>query len=330
MNNWLSLSIKRQFDLFNLLSAKTGLQPQAIEKDAWVSLILRLIFKTNFAEHLVFKGGTSLSKAYQLIERFSEDIDLSIDRKYFGYGEILTKGDIRRLRRKSHDFASNEVCNELKEQLVSYGVEKSLFTVEVENTQISDKDPEIVSVRYKSVFEELPYISSRVIVEIGARGLTQPAELKEITSIIDEHYKDSPLNEGVFEVRTIVPEKTFLEKLILLHEEFKRPQERIRHLRMSRHLYDIGQIINSEFGAKAFVNQKLFSDIIAHRKMFTPIKTVDYEKLKLSNLSFIPPKEFLELYRKDYAEMQENMIYGNSLNFNDLIKLLRTNYPNKI
>jgi predicted nucleotidyltransferase component of viral defense system len=97
MKTWLNLPKQRQLDLFDQLSAMTGIMPQAIEKDARVTLILRIIFSSRIEQHLVFKGGTSLSKAYKIIERFSEDIDIAIDRKYLGFEGDLSKGEIRKL-----------------------------------------------------------------------------------------------------------------------------------------------------------------------------------------------------------------------------------------
>ena len=98
MNNWLSLTRDQQLNLFNQTSDATGLPSYSIEKDAWVTLVLRMLFTSELSEHIVFKGGTSLSKCYNLIERFSEDIDLAIDREFFGFEGDLTKGEIRRLR----------------------------------------------------------------------------------------------------------------------------------------------------------------------------------------------------------------------------------------
>ena len=109
--NWLNLSKYKQQELFKQLSVKTCIQPQAIEKDAWVTLVLRIIFNSQISEYLVFKGGTSLSKAYKLIQRFSEDIDFALDREYLGFKGELTKGQIRKFRRKSHDFVSNEMLD---------------------------------------------------------------------------------------------------------------------------------------------------------------------------------------------------------------------------
>lgn len=326
MKNWLKLPIDKQIDLFNQLSAKTGIQPQAIEKDAWVTLILRMIFNSEISEFLVFKGGTSLSKAYNLIERFSEDIDISLDRKFLGFEGNISKGEIRKLRKESHKFVSTQMIEIIRKRFENHDIKKELFQIEVENTKISDQDPEIITINYQSVFDELTYIPKRVLIEIGARSLMEPIEQREIVSIIEENYPGSPFSEGKFEVNTVIPEKTFLEKMILLHEEFQKPKEKIRYHRMSRHLYDIGQIITTEYGKKALADEDLFNKIIAHRELFMPIKTVDYKKLRLKGLRIIPPDDFLELYRKDYVEMQENMIYGKSLGFYELMELLNVKY----
>ena len=206
-------------ELFKQLSFKIGIQPQAIEKDAWVTLVLRIIFNSEVAEHLVFKGGTSLSKAYGLIKRFSEDIDIAVNREFLGFAGELTKGQIRKLRKKSHTFVSNEMSNIIVDEFERHNIDKHLFKTDVENTKISDQDPEIIKITYQSVFDELSYIPGRILIEIGARSLIEPAEMKKIKSIIDENYPESSFTEAPFLVKTVIPEKTFLEKMILLHEE---------------------------------------------------------------------------------------------------------------
>ena len=327
MNNWLNLSKTQQVDLFNQLSAKTGIQPQAIEKDAWVTLMLRMVFSSEIEQYLVFKGGTSLSKAFKLIERFSEDIDIAIDRKYLGFNGELTKGEIRKLRRKSHKFVSTEMVGILTKELDSYGITNNLYEIVVENTKISDQDPETIKVSYKSVFEKTPYLPQRVLIELGARSLLEPFTKTTINSIIDEHYPKSVFTESAFSANTIIPEKTFLEKLILLHEEFQKPEEKIRHERMSRHLYDIGQIIKTDYGQKAINDVELFNSIIGHRQKFTPVKIVDYENLTIDQLQILPPEKFYDLYENDYKEMLESMIYGKNLDFDKLIELIKQEHP---
>ncbi len=137
--NWLNLPKNKQQELFKQLSVKTGIQPQAIEKDAWVTLVLRIIFGTQISEYLVFKGGTSLSKAYKLIQRFSEDIDLAINREYLGFQGELTKGQIRKLRRKSHDFVSNEMLNLLINEFKSKVLTNNYLSLKLRTQRFQTK-----------------------------------------------------------------------------------------------------------------------------------------------------------------------------------------------
>jgi len=320
MNNWLTLPKEEQIELFTQIGVKTNLPPQAVEKDAWVTLILRMIFTSEVASHLIFKGGTSLSKAFNLIHRFSEDIDLGIDRKHLNFEDDLSKGQIRKLRRACHTFVSKDLYELLEKQLSEYGIDANLYEMVVENTQVSDQDPETIKVNYQSLFEDVSYLPKRVLIEVSARSLIEPNQEVAIKSMIDEHYPETDFSEQEFIVNTTNPQKTFLEKLILLHEEFQKPKEKIRHLRMSRHFYDIGQILHSEYGRTALKNTTLFESIIAHRSVLTPMKTTDYKTLNLKNLNIIPPDEMLENYRADYKEMQNSMIHGESIDFDELLQ----------
>jgi len=319
MSNWLSLDKGRQVDLFTQAGAETGMPPLAIEKDAWITLVLRMLFASELSEHIVFKGGTSLSKVYGLIERFSEDVDLAIDRSYFGYEGMLSKGEIRKLRRSSHDFSLNVAPKILKAQLEEYGIDSGLFDIVVPNTAVSDQDPEIIFVNYKSVFEEEGYLPDRVQIEIGARSLNEPFASNSISSIIDETFGNSIFTEEPFDVKSIIPEKTFLEKMILLHEEFQKPEDKIRSQRMSRHLYDIYTIHNTEYGSSALKNDDLFRLICTHREVFTPVRGVAYGALKLSDLNILPTGNLAGHYKDDYQAMRENMIYGESPEFEELV-----------
>ena len=296
MNNWLSLKTEQQIELFIQAGAETGLPPFTIEKDAWVTLVLRMLFASELSEHIVFKGGTSLSKVYNLIKRFSEDVDLAIDRSFLGFEGILSKGEIRKLRRASHDFSLKKMPEILLAQLEAYGIDSALFEIDVPNTKVSDQDPEIVYVNYNSVLEEEGYLPNRVQIELGARSLNEPSSASSIGSIIDETFGDTEFVEEPFDVKAIVPEKTLLEKMILLHEEFQKPAEKIKSHRMSRHLYDIYSIHSTEYGESALKDEKLFRAICTHRAVFTPVKGVDYYELKLSDLNFLPTGDLEDQY----------------------------------
>ena len=328
MNNWLTLSKEEQVELFTQIGVRTNLPPQAVEKDAWVTLVLRMIFTSKLAKYFIFKGGTSLSKAFSLIQRFSEDVDLGIDRVYLGFEGELTKGQIRKLRRACHRFVSTELSKTLQEQLNEYGIDSQHYNILIENTEVSDQDPETIKVNYQSVFNEVSYLPQRILIEISARSMIEPNQEVIIKSLIDEQYSETSFVESEFTVHATNPQKTFFEKLILLHEEFQKPTDKIRHLRMSRHFYDIGQILDSEYGQDALKNSALFENIIAHRKVLTPMKTTDYDVLSLKTLNITPPEEQLKNYRADYKEMQNSMIHGRSEDCDVLLeKIIKTLKP---
>jgi hypothetical protein len=301
--------------IYQDVSNKMGLPPQAIEKDVWVTLMLRMIFTSDHADHFIFKGGTSLSKAFNLINRFSEDIDLGIDRKYLGYEGDLTPGLVRKLRRKCHSYVSGDLKNILENKLIDYGIDPRSYELKVENTQVSDQDPETILVNFKSLFDEVSYLPNNIKIEVSARSLIEPNQKVSIQSWIDQQYPGAAFIGEPFEVIATDPRKTFLEKLILLHEEFQKPSEKIRYYRMSRHFYDLDQLLNSEFGTAALEDKDLFESIIAHRRVLTPVKTTNYDSIELKSLNIIPPAEHLENYKADYKEMRLSMIHGKSLEF---------------
>lgn len=321
MIKFLQISDDEKWKIYQDVSNKIGVPPQAVEKDVWVTLMLRMVFKSNLAPYFIFKGGTSLSKAFNLIQRFSEDIDLGIDRRRLGFEGDLSKGQVRKLRRACHTFVSGELKEVLVQQLDEYGIDVSLYELVVENERISDQDPETILVNYKTLYdkEEISYLLPRVKIEVSARSLIEPNQPETMKSWIEEQYPVASFVEESFVVSTTNPQKTFLEKLILLHEEFEKPKDKIRHIRMSRHFYDIGQILNSEHGQAALQNTELFESIIAHRKVMTPTKTTNYENLTLHSLNIIPPNNIFQLYKSDYKEMQENMIQGESLDYDTLL-----------
>jgi hypothetical protein len=121
-----------------------------------------------------------------------------------------------------------------------------------------------------------------------------------------------------------VPTKTFLEKIMLLHEEFLKPIENIRHYRMSRHLYDIEKLMDHYYGKEAIKNKELFETLVQHRSKYTPVREISYDLHTPQTINFIPPAEVTELWKKDYQTMQEFMIYGEKLEFEELLKKLVT------
>ena len=323
MNEWLKLSEKRRLEILNQVNNQTGLPTDAIEKDWWVTITLKAIFSSKFAQHLVFKGGTSLSKAYNLIERFSEDIDLSIDRTMLGFEGELSKTQIKKLRKASGNFIVGEFKEELISELEKLGVNKENYNLIFDDEIDDTSDPHRIELEYNSIVEPGEYIPQRVIIELGSRALLEPNEQKIIQSIIGQIYPEQAFTIQPFEVIVVVPTKTFLEKIMLLHEEFLKPTENIRHYRMSRHLYDIEKLMDHDYGKEAIKNKELFETLVQHRSKYTPIRGISYELHTPQTINFIPPAEVTELWKKDYQAMQEFMIYGDTMEFEELIDKLK-------
>jgi hypothetical protein len=320
IKEWLKLPNQTQQNIFVEISNKTGLPPAAVEKDWWVVRTLELVFKLDVGPHTVFKGGTSLSKAWGLIDRFSEDIDLALDRKYLGFGEKLSPSQVKKLREHSHDY----ILEKLSPQLMKIFQEADFVDISItpEEATSNDQDPLIIIVNYPSVTQRLEYLQPRVLLEIGSRSLMEPHTLRSFTSLVGEYYKGQPFADLNISIPTVNPERTFLEKIFLLHEEFQKPSGRIRIDRLSRHLYDIERIMDSEFERKALNDKNLFTNIVEHRKTITPIRGIDYKNHAPDKINFIPPDLIKEEWEKDYRQMQEYMIYKNSLPFDKILERL--------
>ena len=311
------LSEEDKIAFYKNVGNQTGIPDFAVEKDWWVVQTLNIIFEMEVSKHLVFKGGTSLSKAWKSIERFSEDIDLAIDRSFFGYNGELSKKQRTKLRKDTSTYISESFYPELQKKFKKRGFED--VNMVIAPPKSSDQDPRIIEIYYPHIMESPGYIESRVLVEIGCRSLREPFETKPILSFIDEQYPNSEFVLGAMNVPSVVPERTFLEKLFQLYEEFQRPEEKIRVERLSRHLYDIYQLSKTGYADNAFQDKELYETIVSHRYIFTKVGGVDYNLHQPQTLNPIPPPEIADAWKTDYKLMQEQMIYGDSPSYEDLI-----------
>jgi len=315
MNNWQSLSQVEQQQIIDNISFKSGLSPNAIEKDWWVTKILKALFQTSCAEYLVFKGGTSLSKGWGIIERFSEDIDLAIDRSFFGFQGDLHKKEITKLRKQSSKFIKEKLSVELGEILISENITD--FDIEIPKSTVSDADPQEFFINYVSKLPSATHFPSQVKIEISCRSLRDPFEEVQICSAIGEYYPGEDFSDPLFPVNIVSPKLTFLEKAFLLHEEFQ--LERASSERMSRHLYDLEKLMDTEFGVLALNDTELYTTIVKHRFKFTKWQNVVYKKHHPSSIDFVPPVTVLKEWENDYTKLKESFIYGDSLSFVELI-----------
>lgn len=327
---FIDLSRKDRIDILDRVSTELKIrQREVIEKDWWVTAVLRALFSLPYSDHLSFKGGTSLSKCWHLIDRFSEDIDIAIDREYLGFGGTLSKTQISdKLRRAACSFVRDSMQRDLAEKLALQGIAEDKFIVNVNITSVSTTDPEVINVNYTSVLDISVegdsglYILPKVKVEVSGRSMSEPVKKVPLNSMIDQVYPRAPFTEPEFAVSAVLPERTFLEKIFLLHEEFAKPKELIRVERMSRHMYDIYQMLNTPIAERAISDSTLYHQIIEHRRTFIGLRGFDYATLQPSTLNIIPPKSVLEQWKADYDNMRLHMIYGETVSFDKLLEKL--------
>ena len=322
-NKWLELPPEKRSGFNNTAGINRGLPVEAIEKDWWITMALKALFGASFAENMVFKGGTSLSKGWNIIERFSEDIDLAIDRTLFGFGGELTKKQIKYLRKESAKYIRETVLTELIEQLNALGIDRQFYTLTIQDSEISTNDPQIIILKYQSDYRRSPYITDTINIEIGSRSMMEPTEPIMMRSIIAEEFPDTEFADIATPISTVIPQRTFLEKAFLLHEEFQKPSENIRVERMSRHLYDLERLMDTDFADRALNDTSLYQSIVEHRRKLTAISGIDYSTLLPDTINFVPPASVIDNWQDDYFAMQASMIYGDSLPFGKLIERIK-------
>ncbi len=325
---WLTLPKEKRIEILNQATDSTGLPSIAIEKDWWVTLCLNASFSMPYSEYIVFKGGTSLSKGWDLIERFSEDIDLAIDRKLFGFEGDISKTQIRKLRKQSCEFISTEFLKGLTQTLTEWGAiaECELFAQAVYD---SDKDPQVIEIQYNSVVDTSEYLPQRVLIEVSSRSMMEPTAKREINSILSINFPKLSFTSESFVIPTVLPQRTFLEKIFLLHEEFAQVPEKIRIHRLSRHLYDLERLMDTKHGIEALQDKELYNNIVAHREKFNPLRGLDYGNHTPDKIKITPPDTIIKEYENDYSEMTRFMIYGEALKFEELLNKI-TELQNRI
>lgn len=328
MTGWLKLTEEQRRTSIAQAAIISGIQAKAIEKDWWVTLTLKALFESPYAKFFIFKGGTSLSKGWKLIERFSEDIDIALDPMAFGkeYKTDPSHTYVKTLKKDGCAFTSTILLDALKAQFAYLGIPMEHIIIEAEavDDKVPDKDPQTLFIKYRSLYPAHGYIADEVKAEFSVRSLKDPYASVKIQSILSEAFPNDAYAETPFEVLAVEPRKTLLEKVFLLHEKFININpDKIKIERLSRHLYDLVKMMDTEAGQQILKDPVFYETIIAHRKKYIRLGTVDYDTLHHSTISFIPPDSVMEMFRQDYRSMQSAMIYGPSHEFETIIDQLK-------
>lgn len=330
MSSWQNHSIDERISMIQSVAQDHNIEDNAVEKDWWVTVVLKALFNTSCGKWLLFKGGTSLSKGWNLINRFSEDIDISIGRNFFGdvlnlpFAKCENNNQVKKLRKASRDYIHGTLSAELDAELLKMGVKgytimNETVTGEPPRPIDHDSDPTIIFVNYESILpSSMRLIDARVKIEISCLSMSEPYEQCEIRSLVFDKFPEED-DEMAASINTVTPSRTFLEKALLLSEELQK--EEPRSLRMSRHLYDLDRLMDTEFGQKALNDGKLYKAIVEHRRRFYHLGYVDYDKDYPAKIDFIPQNKVMNAYRLDYeSNMVDGYIYGEAKSFDELMK----------
>ena len=314
------IEAKEREALFRNTAAKMGVNEAIIEKDFWVCYMLDYLFRRcAWKDNLAFKGGTSLSKAYGLIKRFSEDIDLILDWRGLGYGKdepweqrSNTKQDAFNKEANEHaevflrDTFLPEIINDLSEELkVQVKCEIDLY------------DKQTVKFIYPNSFSDTA-ILQEIRLEIGALAAWTPAAEQTITPYAAEYYP-KVFDQPSTQILTVLPERTFWEKVTILHREAYRKEDQALPSRYSRHYYDL--YCMSEFPVKdrALADTDLLARVVAFKDKFYRCPWAHYELARCGSMRLLPPEYNVQNLRNDYEHMQ-NMIFGEKPDFDVILE----------
>lgn len=309
--------------LFRNTAQQTGLHEAIIEKDFWVCLTLDHLFHHSpWKAAFTFKGGTSLSKCYGLIQRFSEDIDLILDWRVLGYG--LHEPWAPRSNTKQDQF--NKEANERAEQflrdilLPSLRSEFGIILGMEADLYIDPDDEQTICFRYPSIFKT-ESILQVIRLEIGALAAWTPSQPREIRPYSAECYR-AAFQQANTVVLTAAAERTFWEKVTILHHEANRPEHLPMPSRYSRHYYDLYCIAHSESKVAAYEDLDLLGRVVEFKMKFYPRKWAQYELARPGTMKLCPPEYRYAALEEDYAVMQ-GMMFGEFPSFADLMAFIR-------
>lgn len=252
------------------------------------------------------------------------NIDIAVSREFLGFSGNLSKNQISdKLRRASCSFVRNTMIHDVESALVNQGISSDLIKVSVHETTVSIIDPETIYISYLPIFEGNEYVLPQVKIEVSGRSMSEPVSKVFVRSYISENLPKLTFQDDPVEVNAVLPQRTFLEKLFLLHEEFSKPSSEIRVERMSRHLYDVFRILKMKIAEEALSDNRLYDSVIEHRRKFIGLKGFDYDTLKKGMLNIIPQGEIRAKWEIDYKDTVANMIIGEAPSFEDVIIALK-------
>lgn len=297
---------------------------ESVEKDYWVCFALReLLLIEPWGRSLTFKGGTSLSKAWRLVERLSEDIDIVVSRGELGFaGENSPerarsnkqqKSRVEEISKKCLAVTRGELLPSLRRRLEHILPSGQAWDVRL------DAAGESILFDYPTVTGTPQYIPKTVKIELGARSDVDPSERRTVVPFVTEYFPQAT-GPGGFAVPSVAPTRTLLEKAFLIHEEHVR--NRPVKARLARHFYDLWCLAKRGVGAQAIGDEELFRRVAGHRSIYFRVGNVDYKALTPGGLRLRPTTERMAEWKEDYEQTRASMVYGEAPEFAEVIRVV--------
>ncbi|MBC9176717.1 nucleotidyl transferase AbiEii/AbiGii toxin family protein [Pseudoroseomonas ludipueritiae] len=305
---FLLLPAEDRLEALSVAADRSGRPAHLLEKDAWVVWALATLYGSPLGEHLVFKGGTSLSKAYGVIRRFSEDVDLTYDIRALAPDLVGDNGEALPKTRSEEKRWTSAVRERLPDWVA--GTVKSVIAEALAGGPLSAAirvDGEKLFIDYEATTAGSGYVSPSVMLEFGARSTGEPASLRDV--VCDA----AGLVDGVVfptaRPKVMHAERTFWEKATAIHVFCL--QERLRGDRFARHWHDVVRLDEAGFAAAAFADRDLANAVARHKTMFFAEKAadrsqIDYAAAVNGGLRLVPTGDGAYALAEDYAQMVDD------------------------
>jgi hypothetical protein len=323
MDKIANIEADQRRELFQETGARKGIHSAIVEKDFWVCWVLKHIFEDpGLRSHVIFKGGTSLSKVFGLIERFSEDIDLILDWSLLGYGpgqQDPFPDDMSNTKRDHFNKRFNEVAAAyIRETLCSQLADVLGICPEV-RLSVDDREGQVVQIHYPAAFSQT-YLRPEVRLEIGPLASWVPHAEYSIRAYAADAFPKL-FTDPDCPVIAIKAQRTFWEKATILHQQAHNP--RPIPSRYSRHYYDLFRLAESAIRAAALADLQLLADVVAFKQRFYPCNWARYDEAKRGTFRLIPLPAGVDQLKADYEQMRI-MIFGERPEFGRIIATLHS------
>ena len=323
--SFLHLKAQEQSQIYRALAPQLARSPVVLEKDVWLCWVLQALFTMPDRLPMAFKGGTSLSKVFGAIARFSEDVDITLDyRGLDGSFDPFAEGvSHNRLKKFSEDLKS--FVRNHAHGVVAPHFQRTLaavFDAGAFQLEVSD-DGEQLRVHYPTVLEAPgDYMGNSVLIEFGGRNITEPNEEHEVRPDVAEYVAELDFPRS--NVSVLSPARTFWEKATLMHVECQRDEFRTGAERLSRHWYDLAMLADLVYGKAAVADRALLADVVKHKKVFYNASYANYDACLTGQLRLIPEDAALAALRDDFQRMiGAGMFIGEPPAFDAIVDCLR-------